>query len=97
MVCEHLRRLEEELLEEGFRETYRGQAWGKNCREWVYFDCYLDRESIRQRLELESCVEDHDHLGTHDGCESGFYCRLCHDGVMGLHEAHRTRDTEVFR
>ena len=49
MVCEHLRQLEDELIAAGVREKFRGRAWSRNCREWVYFDCYLDRDSIRQR------------------------------------------------
>jgi hypothetical protein len=50
MLCEHLQPLEKEILEAGIKETFRGEAWTKNCREWVYFDCYLDRESIKKRF-----------------------------------------------
>jgi hypothetical protein len=85
MVCHHLRPLEAALEEKGFKETYRGQAWSKECREWVYFDCYLDSERIRQRFRFDPCVIDHQHLGTHDGQEAGFYCTVHKDGIMGLH------------
>jgi len=89
MVCEHLRQLEEEIITSGIAETYRGEAWSRACREWVYFDCYLDRASIRERIAFADCVVDHDHLGTHDGQESGFYCNVCKDGIMGVHEVSR--------
>jgi len=85
MVCEHLRPLEKALTEAGIEETFRGPAWSKNCREWVYFRCVLNRASLRERLGLPPCVVDHEHLGTHDGQEAGFICELCHDGIMGTH------------
>jgi len=47
MVCHHLRGLEKALKEAGFTETSRGQAWSRNCREWVYFNVVLDIEKIR--------------------------------------------------
>jgi hypothetical protein len=90
MVCEHLVALETELAAMGVKETFRGQAWSKNCREWVYFDCYLDRESLRDRIPFDPCVLDHDHLGTHDGQEAGFVCEIHKDAIMGVHEAHRS-------
>ena len=72
----------------GIPETSRGQAWTDNCREWVYFDCILDLADLRARFRLADLVVDHDHLGTHDGCERGFYCSRCLDGVMGRHPSH---------
>lgn len=87
-VCEHLMQLEEELLASGIPLTYRGRPWTSRCREWVYFACRLDRASIRARLPLAQCVKDHDHLGTHDGQESGFVCTSCDDAIMGVHERY---------
>ena len=86
LKCHYLRPLEHELAARGVRETFRGQAWSSNCREWIYFDCWLDLASIRARLSLPPCVEDHEHRGTHDGSERGFVCRECQDAVMGLIE-----------
>ena len=86
MTCEHLIKLEKAILEQGIRETFRGQAWSRNCREWVYFDCYIDIEAVRERFALPDCVKDHSHRGTHDGQENGLYCSLCHDGIMGRYE-----------
>ena len=87
MTCEHLIDLERAIIAAGIRETSRGQAWSQNCREWVYFDCFLPRDRIRNRFNLASCVEDHEHRGTHDGMESGFVCSMHHDGIMGHHPA----------
>ncbi len=89
MLCEHLAELEQALLAADVPVTYRGQPWSKNCREWVYFDCYLDRAAIRARFELDDCVQDHVHHGTHDGQEAGMVCTRCHDAVMGLPESRR--------
>ncbi len=85
MVCEHLRPLEQALIDAGIKETARGQVWSKNCREWVYFRCVLNRPALRERFDLPACVVDHEHRGTHDGQEAGFYCQTCKDGVMGAH------------
>ncbi len=85
MTCEHLRALEQALLDAGIPETHRGQVWSDNCREWVYFDCILDLRRLRERFHLDEIVKDHDHRGTHDGSERGFTCSRCHDGIMGSH------------
>lgn len=85
MVCEHLAELEAAILEAGYKDTFRGRAWSKNCGEWVYFDCYLPLAVIRQEFNFDECVQDHHHKGTHDGQESGFICSIHHDGIMGHH------------
>lgn len=85
MLCEHLQALDEALREAGIREASRGQAWSDHCREWAYFNCYLDRRAIRERFRLADCVVDHEHFGTHDGQEAGLYCTVHEDGIMGLH------------
>jgi hypothetical protein len=89
MVCEHLADLEQSLVSAGIPIAFRGRAWSRNCREWVYFACWLDRTSIRSRLAIADCVQDHEHLGTHDGQESGFVCGNCHDAILGVHSAYR--------
>jgi hypothetical protein len=86
MTCTHLRPLEEAIIASGARETFRGQAWSQNCREWVYFDCYIDIEAVSQTFQLPDCVSVHAHRGTHDGQERGFVCSSCHDAVMGRYE-----------
>ena len=87
MVCEHLSALEQEILERGMKETFRGQAWSNHCREWVYFDCYFDLPALRQRFQFAPCVSDHEHRGTFSGQEAGLVCTQCEDGIMGLHAA----------
>jgi hypothetical protein len=89
MLCEHLAELEQAIIAAGIPITFRGQPWSSNCREWVYFACWLDRPAIRERFALADCVVDHDHLGTHDGQEAGLVCSSCHDAVMGVHAMHR--------
>jgi hypothetical protein len=89
MLCNHLAPLERELISAGIPETFRGKAWSNDCREWVYFACFLDREAIRARLHLAPSVVDHEHLGTHDGQEAGFVCTQCLDAVMGMHPSYK--------
>ena len=85
MLCDCLKRLERALLENEIRETARGELWSEDCREWAYFDCVLDLVKLRERFGLPGHVSDHEHRGTHDGSEKGFYCQNHKDGVMGLH------------
>src|SRR5579859_5830054 len=87
MTCEHLRPLEQAMIAAGMAETFRGQAWSKNCREWVYFNCFIDIASVRLKFSFAACVNDHVHRGTHDGRERGLVCSSCWDGVMGVYEA----------
>lgn len=96
MTCEHLHALEQALIDGGIPETFRGKAWGNHCREWVYFDCCLDRPALRERFQLEACVTDHEHLGTHDGQEAGFFCSIHEDGIMGVHPKYARADTRIF-
>ncbi len=84
-MCEHLRPLEDELQRLGVKETYRGQPWSDNCREWVYFDCYLEIDTLRERLNLPDYVIHHCNDDQRSGTEEGFYCTQCHDAIVGLH------------
>ncbi len=96
MVCAHLRELEQALQAMGLTETYRGRAWSKNCREWVYFDCFIDRQATRELFEFEACVRDHTHFGIKNGQEAGFVCYQCFDAIMGHHRKFRLPETPVF-
>jgi len=86
MTCEHLRPLEQAIIASGARETFSGRAWSLNCREWVYFDCYIDADRVSRAFHLPSSVSIHFHRGTHDGQERGFVCSDCHDAIMGRYE-----------
>lgn len=82
-ICEHLAPVERWLADQGFEETYRGQAWSDNCREWVYFDTVLDMAGLRQQFGLGDEIEDHANLDTKSGTEQGLVCKVHHDGVIG--------------
>jgi hypothetical protein len=86
MICEHLRPIEQAIHDRGIRETFRGKPWSMNCREWVYFDCYLDLPTIRAQFPLAANVQDHIHRGTHDGEERGLVCFECKDAIVGAYE-----------
>ena len=83
MVCRHLAPLENELIRAGFKETFRGRAWTKNCREWVYFDVVFDTEAVFSRMNFDPCVEIHENFDPKSGTERGFVCSACRDGIMG--------------
>ena len=83
MLCEHLLAVEAAVAATGVAETYRGQAWSDNCREWVYFDTVLDLDGLRASLDLDPCVEEHENLDPKSGTERGLVCSVHHDGVIG--------------
>jgi hypothetical protein len=83
-MCEHLQQLEAELTSRGIPITFRGQAWSHNCREWVYFTCYLDLSAIRARLKFAPCIVDHTNDDPKSGREKGFVCQEHHDGIIGM-------------
>jgi len=87
MVCEHLAPVEAELKAQGVRITFRGQAWSDNCREWVYFDCVLNRDDLRRRFRLAPCVVDHENRDPRSGMELGLVCTRDHDAIIGRHPA----------
>jgi hypothetical protein len=87
MLCEHLAPMEAELKARGIGETFRGQAWSDNCREWVYFDCVLDVAGLRRRHSPAPCVVDHENRDPRSGTERGLVCTEHHDGIMGRHPA----------
>ena len=84
-MCEHLTGLDHELQSRGIKETFRGAAWGDNTREWVYYDCVLMVDKLARRFQFPDFVEIHVNSDPKSGMETGFYCTLCKDGVMGLH------------
>lgn len=83
MVCAHLAELEKDLLAAWIPVTYRGQAWGDSCREWVYFDCVLDVERLKVEYRLPEFVKHHENLDPRSGTESGLVCERCKDAIMG--------------
>ena len=58
-MCEHLAALDNELKGKGIKETFRGQPWSDNTREWVYYDCVLAVDEIRQRYSFPDFIETH--------------------------------------
>lgn len=87
IMCKFLQSLEGGLQSAGYKETYRGQAWG-GANEWVYFDCVLNSETLREQHQLPDFIKYQEFEGTHAGNEAGFYCEKCLMGVMGLHPNH---------
>ena len=83
-VCEHLIDVERALAAAGHRETFRGQAWSDNCREWVYFDTVLDLAALRAAHRLSAVVIDHRNEDQRSGTEQGLVGTIHDDAVMGL-------------
>jgi hypothetical protein len=61
-MCIHLKQLEDYITSKGITETWRGQAWTNNSREWIYFACILETQVLKKKLQLEPCIETHDYF-----------------------------------
>lgn len=96
MLCNHLQPLESAILAQRIKETFRGQPWSNSCREWVYFDCLLNIEAIKQEWQLPACVNISKNDDPRSGCELGFYCTVHQDGIMGVHPAHAANGAVLF-
>jgi len=90
-MCEHVKPLEDYLRAQKIREIFRGQAWSDNCREWVYFDCVLDTESLKEKFQLPSFVVSHENTDERSGTELGLVCTQCKDAIMGLYPSHSSQ------
>jgi len=96
-VCEHLHAADQYVRTQGAQVVSASRPWSANCRLWIYFDALLDCESLITGLGLASCVQVHDHRGTHDGSERGIVCTIHHDGIMGPHPQDAPTDTRTIR
>src|SRR4051812_11061384 len=84
-MCEHLQPLADYLKERSVPVTWRGQPWTQNCREWVYYDCVLEPQSLKTKLGLESFIQVHDYVDIKAGSELGLFCDECKDAIIGIH------------
>jgi hypothetical protein len=89
----HLEILEVELLRLGIKKTYEGQAWSNNCNVWKYYDCFIDAEKVKQRLNLPAFVVVHSNDDPRSGLEYGLVCEKCKDGIIGVHSS--MKETKV--
>jgi len=84
-MCIHLKPLEDYLKTQGIAETYRGQVWSKNCREWVYFDAVLNPQKLKEKFHFDDTIHIHNYEDIKVGSELGLVCTLCNDAIMGTH------------
>jgi len=97
MSCKHLIKLEEDIIRLGIVETFRGKAWTENCNEWIYFDCYLETESLCKKYDFASCVIEHTNEDPRSGAENGFVCIECKDAIMGYHKMQINEKTKIIK
>lgn len=95
-MCEHLKQLEDYIISKSIAETWRGQAWTNNCREWIYFDCILNTEVLKKKLQLKAFIETHDYFDIKAGSELGFICTICKDGIIGMHPKNPLSQNKVL-
>lgn len=84
-MCEHLSPLEQYLASLQIRETFRGQAWSDNCKEWIYYDCILSTGALKEKFNLPSFIIKHENTDLRSGTELGLVCTQCNDAIIGLH------------
>jgi hypothetical protein len=83
-MCRHLIKLDDYIKNNCVKELFRGKAWSKNCNEWVYYDCIINIDKIKQKMGFDDCVKIHEYNDFRIANELGFYCNICKDGIMGF-------------
>jgi hypothetical protein len=94
-MCEHLIELDNYIKSKNIKEIFRGQAWSENCREWVYYDCILNIDKLREKFNLDKCVEIHEYNEIKTANELGFYCSKCKDAVMGFSQNNNETNNKI--
>ena len=92
-MCIHLEELEKYLKQQNIKETFRGKAWDLHCREWIYFDCYLNIEKLRLKFDLPKFIIHHFNDDIRSGLEEGFVCTECNDGIIALNRKFKKSDS----
>jgi hypothetical protein len=77
--------LENYLQTQGIAETYRGQVWSKNCREWIYYDAVLNPQKLKDKFHFDDTIIIHDYQDIKVGSELGLVCTICNDAIMGAY------------
>jgi hypothetical protein len=85
-MCEHLMELDCYIKSKKIKEIFRGKAWSENCREWVYYDCILNVNTLKEKFNLDGCIKIHEYNDIKVANELGFYCNSCKDAVIGFNK-----------
>ena len=84
-MCIHLKPLEDYLKTQGIVETYRGQVWTKNSREWIYYDAVLNPQELKEKFDFSNSIIIHNYEDIKVGSELGLVCTICNDAIIGQH------------
>jgi hypothetical protein len=95
-MCEHLIELDYYIKSKNIKEIFRGKAWSKNCREWVYYDCILNIDKLKEKFNLNNCVEIHEYNDIKVANELGFYCNNCKDAVIGFSQNNKEASKKII-
>jgi hypothetical protein len=87
ITSEHIIKIDYLCQSKRIEETYRGKDIYDESKkgEWVYFDCYFDELTIREKFNLPATVKYYEYDGKSAGQESGFIDELTNDAVLGNH------------
>jgi len=84
MVCQHLELLVIDIKNQQFTEIPEDQHETNDDVHWVYFDCYLDRKSIRRKWDFPDFVEDYIDQSPEGIPAEGLICEECGCGIIGI-------------
>jgi len=85
-LCEHLRRVEDYVVALGIAPAREIQDPGcrfSKDRIFVYYDAFLDIASLRQKLQLDPCVEISEWDDPRGSDGRGFVCTAHQDSIAG--------------
>ena len=85
VTCVHLQEIEAALRLADLEIEVEGDWWGTGSGKSVYFKCILDPSQIRERYDVDACVEWTEYDGRMAGHEAGFHCPQCKSFLVGGH------------
>jgi len=88
MVCRHLEQLETDIKSQKIIENIDNQNDIEYSHESVYYNCYLDRKSIRQKHNFPAFITDYISPETDEVQKEGFICIQCNNAIIGLHKGY---------
>lgn len=88
MICRHLEQLFMDIKSQGISENHDDQNKIEFSHESIWFNCYLDRKSIRKKHNFPDFVTDYVFPETDGMPKEGLICIQCSQAIIGLHKGY---------
>jgi len=88
MSCQHLERLAMDIKDQGILAISDYPNEIELSHESIFFDCHLDRKSIRQKYNFPAFIIDYISPETSAASKEGFICIQCNYAIIGVQKGY---------